>query len=601
MHDRYCQREPSHNLSEAIAAPPLTALAAEALIDQLPLTPERRRDLKSDLNCVVKIARLPASNVLLSPPFLRECWLNGFATGFGFSERRNRNLRSSIRFILRAAGAMDPKEVALLPAWAEVLALPGLHERDALGPVAKFASLRLIPPARFHDHALDYLTHLVERTLAPKPRNLFGRMRLVWNRCCATIEGWPGQPIAQLGSRNAYVRPPAEFPESFRRDLARFGNRLTASLLADDDHDLLTAEGEDESLACPAPLRATSAALRQDHARWAASALVATGLPVAAVTSLASLVVPTERVRTILRFLFDRADKKASAAGMHVGEVLMMIARYHVRLPESEIAKIQRWGKPVRLHYRRMTEKNEARVRAAMLPYHENRLRELPDAFIATAHKLLAEAPLQAVSLAMRGTAVDFLQRRPLRLGNLCGLRLDSHLKHDDPRDGRITRILIPAEETKNNREINVPVPRPLANRLDEWIRVFRPIIAAPGCVYLFPGHGTGNRPFTPQGMRDAVKSATRQHVGVELSPHQFRHLTACVFLDENPGQYEPVRQLLGHATSETAARHYAGIEDEATNHRWDDVVLERRQRRRNQQMAPAPKRRSGKPRKGRG
>jgi integrase len=193
----------------------------------------------------------------------------------------------------------------------------------------------------------------------------------------------------------------------------------------------------------------------------------------------------------------------------------------------------------------------------------------------------------------MRGVVVLFLQARPLRLANLCGLRLGQHLQRDDPRGGRITRIWIPAEETKNNREINLPVPRPLADQLEDWLRVFRPLIAAPDCVYLFPGHGTGNRPVTPQAMREAVKGVTRQYVGVELSPHQFRHLSACVFLDENPGQYEPVRQLLNHASVETAARSYAGIEHAATARRYDEVILYRRHRRKRPKAAGASKRRT--------
>ena len=31
------------------------------------------------------------------------------------------------------------------------------------------------------------------------------------------------------------------------------------------------------------------------------------------------------------------------------------------------------------------------------------------------------------------------------------------------------------------------------------------------------------------------------------LSPHQFRHLSAKVVLDAEPGNFETVRQLLGH------------------------------------------------------
>ena len=93
-----------------------------------------------------------------------------------------------------------------------------------------------------------------------------------------------------------------------------------------------------------------------------------------------------------------------------------------------------------------------------------------------------------------------------------------------------------------------MPVPHHLAATLQEWINDFRPIMGSADCRYLFPGHGTGDRPITPQGMRDAIRDTIEQYIGVRLTPHQFRHLAAHVFLRDNPGQYEILRQLLGHA-----------------------------------------------------
>ena len=44
------------------------------------------------------------------------------------------------------------------------------------------------------------------------------------------------------------------------------------------------------------------------------------------------------------------------------------------------------------------------------------------------------------------------------------------------------------------------------------------------------------------------------------LSPHQFRHLSAKVILDREPGNFETPRQLLGHKSIGTTAKIYAGI-----------------------------------------
>ncbi|GAV37058.1 hypothetical protein ROTAS13_04751 [Roseomonas sp. TAS13] len=77
-------------------------------------------------------------------------------------------------------------------------------------------------------------------------------------------------------------------------------------------------------------------ALRLAHARWAASALVASGAVAAAeIASLRDLVVPLERAQAAIRFLYERAGDgtargRPSAAGHHVAEVLRIVARHYV-------------------------------------------------------------------------------------------------------------------------------------------------------------------------------------------------------------------------------------------------------------------------------
>ncbi len=92
---------------------------------------------------------------------------------------------------------------------------------------------------------------------------------------------------------------------------------------------------------------------------------------------------------------------------------------------------------------------------------------------------------------------------------------------------------------------------------------------------------------MTPQGLRDAIKKVTREKVGVELSPHKFRHLAAHRFLDAFPGHYEEVRQLLGHASLATTVRHYSGTESASCARRYDEVVIARRGQRRRPPAGP--------------
>jgi integrase len=53
-----------------------------------------------------------------------------------------------------------------------------------------------------------------------------------------------------------------------------------------------------------------------------------------------------------------------------------------------------------------------------------------------------------------------------------------------------------------------------------------------------------------------------------------FRHHAAEMYLDETPNGYETVRQLLGHRSSETAARFYVRRNQTKALRRYVDRVL---------------------------
>jgi integrase len=70
------------------------------------------------------------------------------------------------------------------------------------------------------------------------------------------------------------------------------------------------------------------------------------------------------------------------------------------------------------------------------------------------------------------------------------------------------------------------------------------------------------------------------RHVGVKLTPHQFRHLAAKIILDANPGAYELVRQLLGHKDLKTTTKFYAGIDTRRAGRAHADLVARLREAR---------------------
>ena len=105
------------------------------------------------------------------------------------------------------------------------------------------------------------------------------------------------------------------------------------------------------------------------------------------------------------------------------------------------------------------------------------------------------------------------------------------------------------------------------------WRREFRPILEVGQSPFLLPGATGPDKPVTPQALRDGIKAVTKAHIGVTLSPHQFRHLAAKQFLREYPGHYEDVRLMLGHVSTETTIRHYSGAEGTEAHKRHADLM----------------------------
>jgi integrase len=86
-------------------------------------------------------------------------------------------------------------------------------------------------------------------------------------------------------------------------------------------------------------------------------------------------------------------------------------------------------------------------------------------------------------------------------------------------------------------------------------------------------------KPKTQSALTTAIEKTVLRHLGVKLTPHQFRHLAAKVILDANPGAYELVRQMLGHKNMKTTTNFYAGIDTLRAGRAHANLVMEIRER----------------------
>jgi integrase len=69
------------------------------------------------------------------------------------------------------------------------------------------------------------------------------------------------------------------------------------------------------------------------------------------------------------------------------------------------------------------------------------------------------------------------------------------------------------------------------------------------------------------------IMNYLRRRAGIVLTPHQFRHLSAKVILDADPGGFETAKQVLGHKSIKTTVGAYAGIDSRRAARRHHYLV----------------------------
>ena len=154
----------------------------------------------------------------------------------------------------------------------------------------------------------------------------------------------------------------------------------------------------------------------------------------------------------------------------------------------------------------------------------------------------------------------------PLRIANMRDLR------HLGPRPNLVlpqrvrgkARLQIPKELVKNRVDINAHLAQGPTRGLEvvEWyLEHIRPRIPwADRSEYLFPGYN-GKR-ISDKALRNWLQHHSRD-LGIPMSPHNYRHGLASLWLRSRPGDYSGAARLLCNSPA-TVRAYYAWIDHEA-------------------------------------
>ena len=512
------------------------------------LAPNKLRDLRSAVTRVAKLLGDAPTRIAFDLPLLSARLAAISPIAIGLTPKSVSNIRSDFLAAVRISGlkpVRSPGKAALSPAWSALLAkLPKRREGIGLSRLARHASAQGIAPQQIDDAALaGFFTAMREGSLHRKPNDLHRRTAQIWNEA-ADQPGLGLQKVSVPSFRSAPKRLDWDVLSSqFRRSV--------------DDH-LAWCSGSDVFAvdARARPLAARTLNLRRGQIHAAVTALVAAGGDPSEIKSLADLVTPVA-LELILRQRHNAAHRRANAYNRDLAEALVQIAREWVKVAPDVLTQLKKLAAKMPMPATGLTDKNKRFLRQFDDPAALQRLHQLPQVLWAEVRKVV-RSNFRTLAKAQAALALSILCYMPLRLQNLVALTFDVHLFVQAGAHA-ISSLEIPAAEVKNKSELAFDIPRHIVKMLIEYRDRIAPNIIGHRPERLFIN--TDGSPKSPSTVAWLIVNYAKRRAGIILTPHQFRHLSAKVLLDAEPGSFETVKQVLGHQNLKTTVGAYAGVD----------------------------------------
>jgi site-specific recombinase XerD len=343
------------------------------------------------------------------------------------------------------------------------------------------------------------------------------------------------------------------FPDGLQLDLAIWLKRVR-------DAD------EGDIHAPPKPYRPATIEGRIFDCRYTASALVKVGVLPTEITTLATLLKPAN-IDKMIAFIAERLGTPNAPTKTRVLAALLGFAKFGPTNCRKYAEGIEERLKAAEVNAGRkrvtMTDKNRRRVMAFKDPTTVRRLLNLSAVLMKAADAVEVPTP-ETARQAMIAVAIEILLANPMRAENLYGLDLERHFQNIGQGKTSQTLVHIDGKEVKNGLDIDFQVPKSAKALLLHFVKRYRPLLLQAhgqpaGTCYLFPGTQNGHLDHKHAWL--LLGNATEKHVGVRLSTHHMRHVTAYLYLSQMPGAYELVAKALGHADATTTKRFYTGTE----------------------------------------
>jgi integrase len=554
---------PSRN-SFADPALPSFADLLERLENDRELPKTKRQNWRWALNTVARAAGKNPVEIVAHPRFARHVIARAAPESIGLTRASWNNVRSLVGKVFEWAGVakMRPHYVApFAPAWGALIGkLPaGTNPlRIRLTRLARYCSAQRIDPLEVDDRVLTaFHGALTAECIVKCPYKSYWGAAKYWNDAADRIPGWPQQRLAVPSRRKRFTFSWDTFPASLKQDVDSYCVRALG-LRVDDDH-FLRAQ------------RPATVETRRWQLLVLTTAIVKSGIAGNNLTRLAVLLQP-EAAAAGLQYLVDRNGGRSGRQISYIAEFLPTLAR-RLDMPEETVARLRKMAAKLKVTQRGMTPRNREALRAFDDENAVRALLMLPGLLVERVRKSGRKGYREA-RLIQSALAIELLLNAMVRIQNLASIELGRHLLELGTRRERRVHLHFPADEVKNANDLEFPLMPEAVDLLDLYLAHWRPILCgAQDSNFLFPGD-RADRPKWKKTLSTQVKEVVFRYTRLDMPAHRFRHAAAKIYLDRNPGQYEIVRQFLGHKDIRTTIASYCGGETASAARHYARTIL---------------------------
>jgi integrase len=553
------QLQPSRNPFSAAGTPSLADLIARLRADAR-LELKARQNQVWALRTIARVCGAEPSAMPAHPDFLRRAMAKASPMSCGLTPAAWANARSLARAALERAGVLSIPgryQAPLTGAWADLWAkLPkDTALQYQLSRLFHYGAAAGLEPKDLNDAVLaTFEAALTAESIVANPYAACRGAAKSWNNAGTRIAGWPDIQLSVPRKQVSSSLPWYAFPTSLSLEVEAHLAGL-ARIDLDGEH--------------AAPMRPQTIATRRKQMLWFANALVKAGRDPASLDSLMALVRPETARQGFEHLLDSRAGERFTALA-NLAEFLPALAR-RIGAPADWVTTLTGYKRKLRLERHGMAERHRPTLRRLDDPAAVDALLGLPGRI----EDIVLAAPrfgARQAKLLQTAVAVELLLFAPVRLSNLASIQIGRHLVVVG-RAPTTMHLRFPAHEVKNAKELEFPLPGETHDLIELYIRKARPLLATRPSAFLFPGQVDG-RPKSAEALRHDIKTTVHRFIGLDMPPHRFRHAVGKIFLDRNPGQYEVVRQLLGHKDIATTITFYAGEEGAAAARHYAATIL---------------------------